>query len=316
VSGGWRLAQVAAAVVAGIALGLLWLAHDNEDRSTTQRPTETLAVAAEVKPEVHVFGDPVEAAIDVVVDRTLIVPESVSIQADFAPYDQVGPVSVQRSESGSAARVQFRYQLECLREGCAPQGARRVVEFTLGRVLYRFRGRSGQGVDVIDWPPFEVTGRVAQVDVESGKWRASATSLPRVSYRVGPVSTAVALLGGSLTLALAAALLAWRLGARRLHPELADQPLGGSMSPLERALELARQASRNGAPPERRKALERVALELGTLGHPELENSARSLAWAAPGPSLDDVDELARRVEAVVPATTPAGQGLDREEPS
>jgi hypothetical protein len=300
--GAWRLAQVAAAVVAGIALGLLWLARDNEDRSTGQRPPETLAVAAEVQPEVHVFGDPVEAVVDVVLDRTLIVPDSVSIQADFAPYEQAGPVSVLRSESGSTARVQFRYRLECLREGCAPAAARRAVEFTLARVLYRFHGRTGQGVDVVDWPAFEVTGRVGEVEVDGGRWRASATSLPATSYRVRPVSAAVGLLGGSLILAIGAAAVAWRLGGRRLRPEIEEGALVDSLSPLERALALARQASRNGAPPERRKALERVALELGALGLEELEDGARSLAWAAAGPSIEDVDELARKVEATVPA--------------
>jgi hypothetical protein len=310
--GAWRLAQVAAAVVVGIALGLLWLARDNEDRSTEQRPEETLAVAAEVQPEVHVFGDPVEAVIDVVLDRTLIVPESVSIQADFTPYEQAGPVDIQRSESGSTARVQFRYRLECLREGCAPQGARRVVEFTLSRVLYRFLGRTGQGVDVVDWPTFEVTGRVREVDVDNGRWRASATSLPPVSYRVGPVSAAVGLLGGSVILALGAAAVAWRLGARRVRPEVEEAGLAEALSPLERALELARQASRNGAPPERRKALERVALELGTLGLGELEDGARSLAWGAAGPSVENVDELARKIQAAVPARP----GLRAEESS
>ena len=72
--------------------------------------------------------------------------------------------------------------------------------------------------------------------------------------------------------------------------------------PLVRALDAARLASLNGAVPERRRALERVARELTALGETELAARARTLAWSPDGASRQAVEDLARDASGVVPA--------------
>jgi hypothetical protein len=73
-------------------------------------------------------------------------------------------------------------------------------------------------------------------------------------------------------------------------------------SPLERAVELAEQHSQDGSTPEQRKALERLARELGHVGHGDLAGRARRLAWSPAAPDRSDVHALTADVRA---ATAP-----------
>jgi hypothetical protein len=87
--------------------------------------------------------------------------------------------------------------------------------------------------------------------------------------------------------------LAGSLGRRR-HTA-ADEESSARLTPLERALQLARDASRNGSGDPRR-ALERVARELAADGKPALAGRARTLAWSPHQASTEQIDELARGV--------------------
>lgn len=290
--------QVAAAVLVGLAIRELWLAARGEG-DAVGRPARAVAVAATVEPDVVAFGTPVVATADVIVDSTVVDPKSISLQADFTPYEVAGKPTVERHVEGQTAHVVFRYTLRCLREGCEPAGARGVAEFQSGLVRYRFNGNPGAGRDVVDWPRVIVASRVAAPDVEAINWRASRSELPAVTRRFDPTWLVLALLVAALALAGGAV---W-LGRRLWHvpPAPVETAARDERPPLERALELARADSGNGAAaPERRTALERVARELDVLGLRELADEARTLAWSPRSATADEVEGLARRAEAAV----------------
>ena len=68
------------------------------------------------------------------------------------------------------------------------------------------------------------------------------------------------------------------------------------MSAIERALGLALVSSANGGSPEQRRALERLARELGVEGLGALAERARRLAWSPALPSRVEVERLAADV--------------------
>jgi hypothetical protein len=293
----------------GVIAGLLWLAHDGQQAAA---PEDALQIDARVDPAVHVFGDPVTATVEVVVDTTTVDLESVRIEPDFSPYELSGPRTVERTTSGGAGVVRFTYPLRCVREGCDASGARGLVEMPVGRVLYRFAGSPGIARAPLDWPAFEVTSRVSDEDVELIRWRAAEATLPAVDRRFDASSLAVALLVVSLALAGVAVWLAWRIW----HVPSAETDAAGEADapapPLERALALVLDASREGDRVRTRRGLERVALELGDAGRPELADHARSLAWSPREATAGQVQELCDRIRA----TATAGAARTAEAPA
>jgi hypothetical protein len=288
-----RFFQLALAALAGLVVGLVWLAGSDDD---TPPPSSAIEVTTDITPDAHVFGEPVVATVEALVDATLIDPQSVRVQADFAPYEPVGQRTVERRVSGGTGVVTFRYQLRCLEEGCDTSGNRGLAEFESGRVVYRFRTGGNDAFGTLDWPPFEVASRVSADDVERIRWRAAETSLPDPSYRADPKQLAALLLVLAALLAGGAFLLARRLWWAADDAAALDT-VEPSVTPLQRALALARDASLNGDMPRRRRALERVARELGAVNRPDLADEARVLAWAQAGSTEAEVESLARRVE-------------------
>jgi hypothetical protein len=287
--------QVAAAVLVGLAIRELWVAARGGGEGVGA-PARAVAVTARIEPDVVAFGTPVVATADVVADTRVVDPGSISLQADFAPYEVAGAPVVARQVEGSTAHVVFRYTLRCLREGCEPAGARGVARFEPGLVRYRFNDNPGTGRDIVDWPPVIVASRVAAADVESIRWRASETGLPAVTTRFGPKTLAVVLLLGALALAGCAV---W-LGRRLWHVPPAPEETAprDERPPLARALALARTEAGNGAAaPDRRRTLELVARELDAVGLADLADEARELAWSPRASSTDEVESLARRAE-------------------
>lgn len=290
--------QVTAAVLVGLAIRELWLAA--RDGAVTESPPTAVSVNASITPDVVAFGTPVTATVDVVANARLIRPDSIRLDVDFAPYEPAGAPTVDRMRTGDVARVTFRYPLRCLREGCEPADARGIAQFQPGYVRYRFRDGPGNGRDIVSWPPIEVASRVAAVDVERIRWRGDETELPAVTTRFGATGLALTLLAVALALAGAAVLLGRRLW--RAAPAAEAEEPATERSPLERALELARaQVSNGSSAPDRRKALERVARELGVLGLDDLAEEARALAWSPRLSTAEEVEGLARRAESAIP---------------
>lgn len=287
-----------AALVVGFGLGQFWLAGDGGDG--TAAPSELVSVTATLSPSVHVFGDPVDAKVDVLVDTREIEFGSVHLQPNFEPYEPLGPPRVERTEYGALGRARFEYRLVCLREGCDAAEARGVSDFQTGRLRYRFKGRPSNAFEAFDWPLLEVASRVADADVEEIRWRADGSTLPPVSYRVAPLGAALVLLVVALGSAGAAALLARRLWWPGRAAKTGSENEVATRSALEQAFDAALQTSDTGDSPERRRALERVARELGERGHTELAREARELAWSPTASTSEEVASLAVRVGAGV----------------
>ena len=294
-----RALAFAAAVgvaVAIVVVGVVLLARGGGDRGAVNAPRTVASVRAKVTPGAPAFGDRIFAEVVTVVDRELVVPASIQVNARFDPYELAAPIESDTSETGRLLRVRYRYTLECLSEECTPGEASPVIEFPPGRVGYRYRGTAGRAGQTIRWPLVRPTSRVTDAELEVARWRGDPRTVPAASYRMSPAVLAAVLLVASVALLLVVSTIGWRLLGPRLRR--APEAEVDTRPPLDRALELARLASMNGSAPERRKALERVARELVGVGLRDLGDRARTLAWAPAGPTPDAVEQLARDARA------------------
>ncbi len=293
------LPQVVVAVVAGMAIGLLWLAGD-DGAGDGGPPAEAVTATGRVEPGTHAFGDTVSAHVAVVVDNRTVQPGSVRVDTKFAPYEVVGPETVERVDAGATSVVRFSYVLRCLGEGCDPGESAGAVDLETGRVFYRFQGQPGEAVEVLDWPSLGVTGRVDEDAVTDIRWRANEAALVSPTHRMDPVATAAVIFAAAVGLALLAAWLAWRLWRPREEAPAGGEAAIVARSALERALDSALAASRDGDSGLRRRALESVSRELARVGQQQLAADASVLAWRQGGSNEDDVQELARRSAAAL----------------
>jgi hypothetical protein len=294
-----HLALLAALLVTvgGIAL-VLGLRSSGPDEAVEPPRQSLRVVSTSIRPSVHGFGEPVTAELVLVVDARLVRPETVRLDPDFGPYESAGPRRVDRVESGSTVRWRYRYPLQCLREGCAPTGDRKTFELPLTSVAYRFQLSPGPASLIVEWPSIQVTARVDDTALARRAWRADVT-VPAPSYRWSPSFLAAVLLAGTAAFAALGLVLVRRLTRRRELVALEEEEaVAPPLPPLERALELAREASQNGDAPDRRRALERVARELGGQGLADLADRARALAWASGAADSAAIDALARDARA------------------
>jgi hypothetical protein len=295
------VALVLGAVVAGAVVGvaILW-SDDNEqiapglEAGPADQPTMT--VSTSITPRAHLFGDRVAAEVELLFDPRTVEPNSVQVDADFAPYDQLGRPRRLRADGDGLVRLRYQYALRCLAPSCAPAGARKEMIFSGGEVIYIHAGLRERVVETFDWPRVELASRLSPFDLEQARWRADVNDLPAVSYRARPVLLGFLLAGAAGLLALAGVLLGVLLFPKWTR-RAAEEDAPPELSPLERALEGVRTTSANGATPEQRKALERLARELGSAGLVELAGRARRLAWSAERPDRAAVERLEDEVE-------------------
>lgn len=295
------LAGLVGAMIVAAGVGLVLAARDDDGASVSRPRASMTVVSTSVRPAAPHFGEPVVAELVVVGDKTAIDPETVRVTPDFSPYEPIGPRQVRRTETASSIRWHFRFVVRCLREGCAPESSRHKMDFPGAAVVYRFRSAQGPSTTIVDWPEFEVSARVPDNALAPERWRADVTSLPGVTYGRSATTLTAALLGGSAVFALVGLGLVWVL-ARPRELTVLDAPEAAevALTPLQQALQLARQAALDGDSPERRKALERVARELGSEGLGELAERARALAWSSGPTNAVAVEELERETLAAL----------------
>jgi hypothetical protein len=260
-----------------------------------------LAASPSLTPAVHLFGDPVVARLEVVLDRRLLDPRRMRAHATFAPYERVGAVALVRRDFGPYARLTYEFTLRCLELDCVRRGlagtpvsepgGRRTFRFRPARLLYLQPDSQRNLLRSVNWPPLESVSRINTAQA-AGDWfpfRASPTPLPSASYRVAPPVLASALLVGAFALLVFPATLAlrrWR--ARRPAP---SEPAEELPKPLEWALALLDRASERDEA-DRRGALALVADELGRSGFASLAEQATELAWSRDAPSPEAIAEL------------------------
>jgi len=297
-----RVAGAAAAVV--VAVVGTW-AVTRGGGSEVAPPQQPLQIRSFLEPRTHLFGDPVTAEVEVVVNRRAVDPGSIRVRANFAPYTVLG-VSGSERRAGDAVTIGRRWTLLCIVRDCASSTARlpEPQQIAEARVQFRLRGGPTQSRPVV-WPDTEVATRLNTVELSRAAvltpWRADLTP-PKPSYRSAPGLASGALFALALLVAAGGVLLLWPELRRLLRvPKRRKDPLAG-LPPLERALALLQFALASGGPEEQRKALDRLGRELRLRGNDDLAGAARRLAWSPSRPSEDELGAFAGRVAQAVGA--------------
>jgi hypothetical protein len=284
-------------------------------------------VRGELLPDVHLFGEPVVAQIDVIVNREKVDPADVRVKTDFAPYEVVGEMQETREDVGRFTRLRYTTTLRCLNEDCIP---RTVGDVTISQTPELPLFPEAQQRDEkrkYEFPPAIVTAEAQPEDLTLGRvvWRplrsvsrinwydssvvgqgfpfvSTVTPLPEPRYRISPTLLGLGLLALALALLALPASLLWRRRRRRVGSETSGGP---SLSPLERALQLVEWASRRPSVDERREALEVLAYELEGQDHDdERVRHAREQGWSPPPPASEEMTELVSTIrENDAPAT-------------
>jgi hypothetical protein len=291
-----------AGAAAGVALlvavaALAWQSWG--DGEGPRLADEPIIGSAFLEPEQHLFGDAIRARLELVIDSNRVDPGSIEVGANFAPYRQLRPVEVERTESGPITRVEYDYLLACLAPRCLPAESERVA---LGgtAVEYTRRGSPVPDAATIEWPPLRAGGRINPQQLEQAALRAELRDLPPPTYRVSPRAVAAIGLLLAVLFAAAAAILILRLLpleklAARLAARRADR-----RSSLEQALALVRESSASGTTEEGRRALERLAVELRRAENPALARDASRLAWSQGRPVQTGVGSLSEDVQRLI----------------
>jgi hypothetical protein len=309
-------------VTRGVALisvlGIVLAGCGGDDSKPLLAQGKAAAVRGALTPDVHLFGEPVVATVEVIVDREQIEPGAVRVKTDFKPYETVGQTVVEEEEIGQFTQLRYSTTLRCLREDCIPRtltgdvtvsqtpelplfpenqmrDEKRKYEFppaivtvedepadrTLGRVVWR----PLRSVSRINWYDSSVVG-------QGFPFVSTVTPVPEPSYRISPTALGVALIALAVALlALPAIYLVRRYRARRA-PQRARGP---AQSPLERALGLVEWASRRPSVDERREALEALAYELDAE-EDETASRARAQGWSPPSPATEEMTGLVAEI--------------------
>jgi hypothetical protein len=301
-----------------LALGVLALAGcGGSDSKPLLASGKAASVRGSLTPDVQLFGEPVVASIDVVVDREQVPPEDVQVKTDFEPYEAVAETAVARADVGRFTHLRYTTELRCLSERCIPRTAEgettvsqlpglppfipgqqrdEKVKYAFPPALVTAKAEPDKVLGRVVWPPLRSLSRInwydSKVVGQGFPFVATVTPLPDTTYRVSPTVLGVLLLALAVAIvALPVGYLARRMRARR-EPKSED---AAALSPLERALALVEWASRRPSIEERREALEALAYELDAETD---HNAARARAqgWSPPSPAPEKMSELASAV--------------------
>jgi hypothetical protein len=277
------------------------------------------AVHGSLTPDVHLFGEPIVARVDVLVDRDQVSPSEVDVKTDFKPYETVGETNVTREDIGRFTHLRYTTVLRCLEIACIPSTFKysdvpisQTPELPLfpenqqraEKVMYQFppalvtaqTSPEDKVLGRVVWPPLRSLSRINWYDssvVGQGfPFVATVTPLPETTYRISPTFL------GLLLLALAGAIVAVPVGylVQRRRARSASKAEGAALSPLERALALVEWASRRPSVDERREALEALAYELDGEAAGVTAAKARAHGWSPPPPASEEMTELASTV--------------------
>lgn len=264
-----------------------------------------VTVKTDVTPRTHLFGDTLIARIDVVIDRDGAAAGP-RVERSFTPYVAEHVTTVRR-DAGRFTQLRYTFRLRCLTAGCLSPSGRAQVRFAPVRVHYR--SPSGEaGVASASWPPVELYSRLASVPrneeeeqgssrfatPEAAPWRADLTALPAVSHRLSPTLVIALLLLAAALLVLPACVLVYRALPRR--KPLSWESWLALLPPVERALAVLERARTQGDATARRRALERLGMELRAHDAEILARAALELAWAETAPTSAAILSLEQQI--------------------
>jgi len=292
VSGNLRPVAVALAVVV-VAGGVLTLFLRSGSEPAAVRG---LVARATMAPVGGLFGDAIDADVEVALDPARVDPDSVLVAVDFGPLDGPALAAPERTRAGRSERLRFHYRLFCLRDTCRPRGRQREV--TLAPALVRYRLVDGTSRRVsLAWPgPIVLGSRLSAADEVRPIFRVREQPLPAVSYRFRPAVVAALAYALAALLAVAAVAVLAREAGALVRGREPDRLAG--LTALERALALLAVAVAEGGTAQQRRALDRLARELRWSGDDELAAAARRLAWSRERPSGERVAALAAAAAA------------------
>jgi hypothetical protein len=269
---------------------------------------EDIGARTVLSPRILLFGDTLRAGVEVVVDNTRIDPATVRVAMSFTPWEVLGEPERIRRDAGTTTHLSTRWTLRCLLSPCIPSGQANPLEFDPARVSYVEVGRTdgGRSSAPVQWPLLTVYSRFASAGFEGGTtgassipWRADMVTLPDASYRASPNLLAIVAMGLAGLFAaggIALVVLAWPRREHAPPPEPEPEPLP-VVTPLEQALELLEDASRDDGAEDRRRSLELVAEVLEDHeGAGDIVRRAKVLAWREDAPEVEDTSGLAQRV--------------------
>ena len=289
--------------------------------------SKAAVVRGEMIPNVHLFGEPVVARIDVILNREKVDPDDVRLKTNFEPYEPVGETELERRDIGDFTLIRYTTALTCLNENCIPRtfagettvsqlpglppflpGQQRdeKVKFEFPPALLMADAEpKARTLGRVVWSPLRSLSRINWYDssvVGQGfPFIATVAPLPEPDYRISPTLLGLGLLVLALTLLALPVWLVWDRRRRRAVPN-GDRVT--PLSPLERALQLVEWASRRPSVAERREALEVLAFEIG-IEDGQTAERAREHGWSPPTPEPEQMTELVSsiREESDAPAS-------------
>ncbi|HEV7639297.1 MAG TPA: hypothetical protein VGO39_00335 [Gaiellaceae bacterium] len=258
-------------------------------RGSGAPPQLPLTVAADLTPRAHLFGDRVRADVTVAFDPRRVDPQTVTIDASFAPYTPVGNARVVREPTSARLDV----TLVCLTAACAAGAPQRAIAFGPAHVRYRDRSGRPHSAEAA-WPPLLAASRLTPADRRLAQIRVAA-ALPRASAALDPTLVGRGLLVAAVALLLATGAALVRRRRERPAAVLAPVEVPALRSALAAVEQLAHESDG-----KRRSAIDLLARELGPAGLARLAPAARELAWSPPAPSAEPMLHLSTEVQKAV----------------
>lgn len=284
-------------VVVIIGLGLGWWTGGGASPSAA--PASPVTVRATLAPAQILFGDQLHATVAVAFDRAAVSPSSVRVEPGFAPYAPRGLPSVMRTTSGRVETLRYDYTLECTSEACLPGRTPLAVQFPPVVVTASGHGRTRETRAA--WPKLLVSSRIPPGAAGAATPRfAGPDVLPPVRYAVPPGALADALTALAALFAVAAVAILLREGLR--FAEVRRRTAALNRTPLQVALQRAREAAGRPEPGDRRKALGHLAQVLAGRGETAIAAAADEAAWTSVPPDRERMLSIVDDVESKVGA--------------
>jgi hypothetical protein len=250
-----------------------------------------LRVTTSVSDRFLFFADKITARVTVVTDRRVADPASIRVTENFGDWDQLASTRTTSTLAGPYTLRSWFFDIACLQTTCLPN--RKPLVARLPSVTVLVKRHDGSTVAVRhSWPTVELAPRFGPAPKGAIPVFVLDHELPAATYRVGPTPLAFGLDALAALLAAFGLWLVIREVLRRRQPRAARE-----LPPLARALIVLRQAKARPID-DRRRAAGLLARTLETARDPDLSVTASRVAWAAPEPAPDRLEELAQRVEA------------------
>ena len=262
----------------------------SDTRATPRLRERPITINRTLSATAVLFGDRLDAEIDVYTDDNSIEPGSVRVRPDFRPYRAVS-TKVDRTSRNGVSLLRLRTSLVCLTKACIPpREGGRVIRFRPFTVTYRAGGQDAGGQ--VPWGPIQ---ELSRLPVDSTARVGVVDTPPPLDpgFARSPTLLRTALIVAAAVLGVAGALL---VVTAIWPPSFSSRYRRRRLSPLEQSLREVEAAARLGDEAQRRRALDQLATHLAELPSPSLEARTRSLAWGAPMPDPEGLTLLTEQV--------------------